>query len=49
MPREHGFDVVDAIRAMRDGRAHVFFAMGGNFLSAAPDTEATAQALRRAG
>ncbi|MGH2836268.1 MAG: FdhF/YdeP family oxidoreductase [Solirubrobacteraceae bacterium] len=46
MPREHGFDVVDAIRAMRDGRAHVFFAMGGNFLSAAPDTEATAQALR---
>ena len=46
MPREHGCDVVDAIRAMRDGRSHVFFAMGGNFLSAAPDTEATAQALR---
>jgi formate dehydrogenase major subunit len=47
MPREHGVDVVGAIRAMRDRRAHVFFAMGGNFLSAAPDTEATAQALRR--
>ena len=46
MPREHGHDVVDSIRAMRDGRAHVFFAMGGNFLSAAPDTEATAKALR---
>jgi molybdopterin-dependent oxidoreductase alpha subunit len=46
MPREHGCDVVDAIRAMRDGHAHVFIAMGGNFLSAAPDTEATAQALR---
>jgi molybdopterin-dependent oxidoreductase alpha subunit len=46
MPRENGCDVVDAIRAMRDGRAHVFFAMGGNFLSAAPDTEATARALR---
>ncbi len=46
MPREHGFDVVDAIRAMRDGRAHVFFAMGGNFLSATPDTAVTAQALR---
>ena len=46
MPREHGVDVVDAIRAMRDGRAHVFMAMGGNFLSAAPDTEATAAALR---
>jgi molybdopterin-dependent oxidoreductase alpha subunit len=46
MPREHGVDVVDAIRAMRDGRGRVFFAMGGNFLSAAPDTEATARALR---
>ncbi|HTX45232.1 MAG TPA: FdhF/YdeP family oxidoreductase [Solirubrobacteraceae bacterium] len=46
MPREHGVDVVDAIRAMRDGRAHVFMAMGGNFLSATPDTEVTAAALR---
>jgi molybdopterin-dependent oxidoreductase alpha subunit len=45
-PREHGFDVVESIRAMRDGRAHVFMAMGGNFLSAAPDTDATAAALR---
>jgi molybdopterin-dependent oxidoreductase alpha subunit len=47
MPREHGVDVVQAIRAMRDGDAHVFMAMGGNFLCAAPDTEATAAALRR--
>jgi molybdopterin-dependent oxidoreductase alpha subunit len=46
MPREHGVDVVDAIRAMRDGHAHVFMAMGGNFLSATPDTEVTAAALR---
>ncbi|ADB53541.1 FdhF/YdeP family oxidoreductase [Conexibacter woesei] len=46
-PREHGHDVVDAIRAMRDGRAHVFVAMGGNFLAAAPDTAATAAALQR--
>ncbi|SHN18759.1 FdhF/YdeP family oxidoreductase [Chitinophaga sp. CF418] len=45
-PREHGYDTVDAIRAMRDGKASVFFAMGGNFLSATPDTEVTAQALR---
>ncbi|SDH07924.1 FdhF/YdeP family oxidoreductase [Chitinophaga filiformis] len=45
-PREHGYDTVDAIRAMRDGRAGVFFAMGGNFLSATPDTPVTAQALR---
>jgi molybdopterin-dependent oxidoreductase alpha subunit len=49
MPREHGVDVVAAIRAMRDGRARVFFAMGGNFLSAAPDTETTAAALRGCG
>ncbi len=37
-PRRHGFDTVDAIRAMRDGRASVFFAMGGNFASATPRT-----------
>jgi molybdopterin-dependent oxidoreductase alpha subunit len=48
MPRAHGVDVVGAIRALRDGRAKVFIAMGGNFLSAAPDTEATAAALRKA-
>jgi molybdopterin-dependent oxidoreductase alpha subunit len=46
-PRKHGFDVVNAIRAMHDGRATVFFAMGGNFLSATPDTTFTAEALRR--
>jgi molybdopterin-dependent oxidoreductase alpha subunit len=45
-PRKHGYDTVDAIRAMRDGKAGVFFAMGGNFLSATPDTVVTAQALR---
>ncbi len=47
MPREPGADVVDTIRGMRDGRIKVFLAMGGNFLSAAPDTEATTAALRR--
>ncbi|MPY78447.1 MAG: FdhF/YdeP family oxidoreductase [Actinophytocola sp.] len=45
-PREHGYDVVDTIRAMRDGRVRVFFAMGGNFASATPDTEVTEAALR---
>ncbi len=45
-PRVHGFDTVEAIRAMRDGRGKVFFALGGNFLSATPDTAATAAALR---
>ncbi|MFD7297043.1 FdhF/YdeP family oxidoreductase [Streptomyces sp. NPDC059897] len=47
-PREHGFDVVRAIRALRDGQAKVFFAMGGNFVSASPDTEVTESAMRRA-
>ncbi|GAA0484824.1 FdhF/YdeP family oxidoreductase [Streptomyces olivaceiscleroticus] len=47
-PREHGYDVVRAIRALRDGQAKVFFAMGGNFVSATPDTEVTEAAMRRA-
>lgn len=46
-PRRHGLNTVQAIRAMRDGRARVFLAMGGNFLSASPDTGVTAEALRR--
>ena len=45
-PRRRGFDTVDAMRAMKEGRAKVFFALGGNFLSATPDTEYTAAALR---
>ena len=45
-PRKHGYDTVDAIRAMRDGRAKVFIGMGGNFVSATPDTEVTEAALR---
>jgi molybdopterin-dependent oxidoreductase alpha subunit len=45
-PREHGMDTVDAIRAMRDGRAKVFIGMGGNFSSATPDTAVTEAALR---
>ncbi|WP_181768275.1 FdhF/YdeP family oxidoreductase [Streptomyces albidus (ex Kaewkla and Franco 2022)] len=47
-PREHGLDVVRSIRALRDGRAKVFFAMGGNFVSASPDTAVTEDAMRRA-
>ncbi|MFE8958657.1 FdhF/YdeP family oxidoreductase [Streptomyces iakyrus] len=45
-PRPHGHDAVDTIRAMRDGRVRVFVALGGNFVSAAPDTELTERALR---
>jgi len=46
-PREPGFDVVDAILALHDGRARVLVAMGGNFAVATPDTEFTAEALQR--
>src|SRR5437588_7223437 len=46
-PRAHGYDTVSAIKAMHEGKAQVFFALGGNFLSATPDTEYTAAALRR--
>ncbi|MGH3259328.1 MAG: FdhF/YdeP family oxidoreductase [Streptosporangiaceae bacterium] len=44
-PREHGWDTVDSIRAMRDGRVRVFFALGGNFVAATPDTDVTAAAM----
>ncbi|HEX6715930.1 MAG TPA: FdhF/YdeP family oxidoreductase [Pyrinomonadaceae bacterium] len=46
-PRRHGFDTVKAIQAMHEGQAKVFFALGGNFLSATPDTDFTAAALHR--
>jgi formate dehydrogenase major subunit len=47
-PREHGLDTVDAVRALRDGRARFFLGMGGNFASAVSDTAVTEQALRNA-
>jgi molybdopterin-dependent oxidoreductase alpha subunit len=46
-PRAIGYDTVEAIKAMHAGRVGVLFALGGNFLSAAPDTAFTAAALRR--
>ncbi|MBJ7428668.1 MAG: FdhF/YdeP family oxidoreductase [Bacteroidia bacterium] len=45
-PYEHGLDVVDAIKKMHEEKGKVFIAMGGNFLSATPDTKFTAQALQ---
>ncbi len=47
-PRAHGYDTVGAIEALRDGRADVFVAMGGNFVAASPDTEVTEAAMRNA-
>jgi molybdopterin-dependent oxidoreductase alpha subunit len=45
-PRVHGYDTVAAIEAMRDGKAKVFMAMGGNFVRATPDSTVTERALR---
>jgi molybdopterin-dependent oxidoreductase alpha subunit len=47
LPGRPGYDTVDAIRAMRDGRATIFLALGGNFAAATPDTAVTEAALRR--
>jgi len=46
-PREHGYDTVEAIRAMRDGKVRVFLGMGGNFVSATPDTRVVEDGMSR--
>lgn len=46
-PQEHGYDVVDSISAMNEGKVKVFMAMGGNFISATPDSELTAKAMQK--
>lgn len=47
-PREHGLDVVDTIHGLAGGQVKVFVAMGGNFVTASPDTHATEAALSKA-
>ena len=44
-PREHGYDTISSIHAMADGKVGVFMALGGNFLSATPDTATVARGL----
>ncbi|PDQ18666.1 formate dehydrogenase [Mesorhizobium sanjuanii] len=46
-PSQHGHNVVTALEAMKDGKVKVFFAIGGNFVSAIPDWEVTRAALRK--
>src|SRR5574340_107665 len=46
-PRKNGYDVVDSIKAMHEREVKVFVGLGGNFLSATPDTAYTAEAIRR--
>lgn len=47
-PRRDGLDAVGAVKALRDGEARVFFAMGGNFAAAMSDTQVCEDALRKA-
>ena len=44
-PAKSGYDVVKALEAMHEGKVDVFMALGGNILTAAPDTEFVARAL----
>jgi len=44
-PTDAGHNTVEAIEAMLSGRSKVFIALGGNFVSATPDTPVTEQAL----
>ena len=46
-PVKKGLDVVESIKAMHEGKIKVFIAMGGNFLSATPDTQFTARAIQQ--
>ncbi|MBX3155241.1 MAG: FdhF/YdeP family oxidoreductase [Deltaproteobacteria bacterium] len=46
-PRAPGYDTVGAVRALERGDVDVFCALGGNFLSATPDTDRVARGLER--
>jgi molybdopterin-dependent oxidoreductase alpha subunit len=46
LPQRRGYDTVEAIRALRDGRVRVFASLGGNFAAATPDTAVTEAGLR---
>ncbi len=45
-PESPGYNVVESIDAMKSGKVKFFMAMGGNLLSAAPDTPVTEEALQ---
>ena len=46
-PTSPGLDVVDTIRGIERGEVRAVTFLGGNFVSASPDTERTARALER--
>jgi molybdopterin-dependent oxidoreductase alpha subunit len=46
-PRRNGYDTVEVICAMDAGRVKAFISLGGNFLSATPDTDVVARGLSK--
>ena len=46
-PRRPGLGAIETLQAMHSGKVKVFISMGGNLLSAAPDTAYAAEAMRR--
>ncbi len=46
-PKKGGYNTMAAIKAMAEGKAKFFMGMGGNFVSASPDTDYTAEGLQQ--
>ncbi|MCC6270181.1 MAG: FdhF/YdeP family oxidoreductase, partial [Microbacteriaceae bacterium] len=46
-PRKEGVDAVNGIRAMRDGKIKVWFALGGNLVGAISDTDVSEDAVQQ--
>ncbi|WP_027418670.1 FdhF/YdeP family oxidoreductase [Crocinitomix catalasitica] len=45
-PREHGYDAVESIKACHENKVKFYFFMGGNFISATPDSQFTGEAIQ---
>jgi molybdopterin-dependent oxidoreductase alpha subunit len=45
-PRHHGYDAVDSIKACYENKVKFFLCLGGNFISATPDSQLTGEALQ---
>ena len=46
-PRNNGYDAVQSIQAMRDGKVKVFMAVGGNLVNAVSDTAVAEAAMQK--
>lgn len=46
-PRAYGYDAVETVEAMREGKVKAWIALGGNFVSAMPDTHVLKDAVEK--